>query len=438
MSKAISIEQLETLRAGFFSDGENLLRMNAAMKMGVSDAAESRAEDVENPMIFSVELTSGEVTDQKSSGRCWLFAGLNTMRYQIMRKLNLETFELSQNHMMFYDKLEKANYFLESVLSTMDQPLDSPLMRHLLASPVQDGGQWDMFTALVEKYGCVPRAIMPETFHSANTSKMNELLTCKLREDALLLREAGTGASSLKESMVAEIYRMLSICLGAPPTRFTFEYRDKDKQFFRDEDLTPKAFYEKYVGQTLADYVPVINAPTQDKPYNRTYTVKYLGNVVGGRPIKYLNLPSKDLKALAIAQLQDESPVWFGCDVGKMHQRDRGIMGTHTFDYEALLGVRFGMDKAARLNSCESVLTHAMVFLGVNLTSDGRPNRWKVENSWSKERGQDGYYVMTDAWFDEYTYQVVVNKKYLTPAQLDAFAQEPIALEPWDPFGSLA
>lgn len=437
MRNAITPDMLDGFRHAFEADPINCLRKNAVVRGGLTAAA-NPCEDVENPMIFSIELETGKVTDQKSSGRCWLFAGLNTLRFEVMKHLNLETFELSQNYQMFYDKLEKANYFLESILATVDQPLDSRLVMHLMANPVQDGGQWDMFCALVEKYGCVPKAVMPETFHSGNTRQMNQLLTCKLREDALTLRAAGERAPALKAEMLAEIYRMLCICLGEPPRSFTFEYRDKDKEYHCESPLTPREFYQKFVGQALDDMVAVINAPTADKPYGHAFTVAYLGNVAAGRPIKYLNLPSEELKRLAIAQLRDGRPVWFGCDVGQMLERDRGIMGVHTFDYEALLGVHFGMDKAQRLDAGESALTHAMVLLGVNLDAQGRPNRWKVENSWSEKSGQDGYYIMTDDWFDQFNYQVVVDKKYLTEAQRAAYEQAPIVLNPWDPMGALA
>lgn len=438
MYNPISKDLLSTLARDFAADPVNSIRMHAVVKHGVSDAAENHLEDVNNPMTFSIELESGKITDQKSSGRCWLFAGLNTMRFEIMKKLNLKTFELSQNYQMFYDKLEKANYFLESIIKTSDEPLDGRLVNFLLQNPMQDGGQWDMFAALIEKYGCVPKYVMPETYHSSNTADMVRLLTAKLREDALILRAETGDKMALKEKMLGEIYRMLCICLGTPPEKFDFEYRDKDKNFHRDAGLTPLEFYKKYVGQSMDDYVSVINAPTADKPYYKSYTVDYLGNVAGGRAVKYLNLPNDELKALAIAQLKDGTPVWFGCDVGKMQMRKRGIMGMRTFDYEKLLNVSFGMDKAQRLDTGESMLTHAMVFLGVNLDDEGKPNRWKVENSWSDERGQDGYYIMTDEWFDQYNYQIVVHKKYLSPEQLAAYEQDPIVLKPWDPMGSLA
>lgn len=439
---AISNEMLHQFSANFHADEKNAIRQHATMKVGLSEAAENAQENIDNPMIFSIELQdTGKITNQKSSGRCWLFAALNTMRYEIIHKLNLDTFELSQNYQMFWDKMEKANYFLESIIATADEPVEGRLVAHLLMAPMQDGGQWDMYAALADKYGCVPKALMPETFHSSNTRMMCKFLTLKLREDAKLLREAihsGEGdVQAMKTDMLQEIYNMLVICLGEPPKTFTFEYRDKDKVYHRDENLTPKAFFDKYVGLNLSDYVSVINAPTADKPYGKTFTVSYLGNVVGGRPVKYLNLPSEDVKKLAIAQLSDDKPVWFGCDVGQMSTRESGIMGMHTYDYEKLLGVKFGMNKAERLDYGESLMTHAMVFVGVNLV-DGKPNRWKVENSWSEKSGQDGYYLMTDEWFDEYNYQIVINKKYMTDEQREAFEQEPILLKPWDPMGSLA
>ncbi|MDR0397219.1 MAG: C1 family peptidase [Oscillospiraceae bacterium] len=443
MPVEISVQNLEAMKRSFRADPANRIRMNAIIKHGIADAAENALEKSVNPMAFSIDIPTGKITAQMKSGRCWLFASLNTLRIEVMRKLNLETFELSQSWAMFWDKLEKANYFLESILETLDEPTDSRLIAHLLSNPVQDGGQWDMFCALADKYGVVPKDAYPETFHSSETMHMNHLITAKLREFACSLREQHTtGAplatlSSQKDAMMNEIYRILTLCCGEPPERFDFEIRDKDKGFHRDLNITPKEFYDKYIGRALDDYVSVINAPTADKPYYKTFTVAYLGNVKGGRAVKYLNLPIDEQKALAIAQLSDNEPVWFGCDVGKMLNRGAGMMGMHTFDYESALGSVFGMDKAQRLDYGHSMMTHAMVLLGVNLI-DGKPNRWKVENSWGKDSGQEGYYIMTDEWFSEYNYQVVVNKKYLSPDQIKAWEQEPITLKPWDPMGSLA
>jgi bleomycin hydrolase len=393
---------------------------------------------------FSLELQTGKMTAQNSSGRCWLFAGLNVLRFATMKKLNLETFEFSQNYQMFWDKLEKVNFFLESILRTLDEPTEGRLVNWLLGAPLNDGGQWDMFVNLVDKYGVVPKYSMPETYHSSNTGEMNWLLTMRLHEDAARLRNAyrleGLSLAALrerKEAMLAEAYRMLCECLGEPPKRVDLECRDKDGKYIQHLGLTPLEFAERFVPVAAHDYVSLIHAPTADKPFDRTYTVKFLGNVEGGRQVLYLNVVMPTLKRLALAQLQDGEPVWFGCDVGKMMDRETGVLDARLYDFGALLGMEFGLDKAERLDYRESVMTHAMVFQGVNLV-DGVPNRWKVENSWSEKAGKDGYFVMSDEWFNEYLYQVVVHKKYLSPAMLTALAQEPIQLEPWDPMGSLA
>ena len=347
----ITREMLEAFSGAFQSSAKNQVAKNAVVKSGLSAAAENLQEQIDNPMTFSIEIETGKITNQKQSGRCWLFAALNCMRFEVMKKLNLETFELSQNYQMFWDKLEKANFYLDSVIATADEARDSRLIAHLLSSPEGDGGQWDMYCAIADKYGCVPKYAMPETFQSSQTGMMVKLITLKLREDAKLLRAAvkeGKDAGAMKTEMLGEIYRILVVSLGEPPKTFTFEYRDKDKNFHRDADITPRVFYEKYVGLALSDYVSIINAPTADKPYYKTFTVEYLGNVVGGRPVKYLNLPAGDMRELAIKQMSDGEPVWFGCDVGQMLLREQGIMGMNTFDYENLLDVKFGLDKAGR------------------------------------------------------------------------------------------
>ena len=301
-----------------------------------------------------------------------------------------------------------------------------------------------MFCNLIEKYGVVPKDAMPETAASSATREMTRYLTMKLREFACTLRtghQEGKTVEELrqqKEAMMETIYNMLCISLGKPPKTFTLEVRNKQKEFIRDENLTGKEFFQKYIGWELSDYVSLINAPTADKPYHKTYTVKMLGNVKEGRPVKYLNLPVEDLKKAAIAQMQDGHPVWFGCDVGQSSLREGGVMDLNAIQVNSLFGTEFTMNKAQRLDYGESLMTHAMVFQGVNLDENGNPTRWRVENSWGKDAGVDGYYVMSDDWFTEYTYQIVVNKKYLTAQQVEELAQEPIELEPWDPMGSLA
>lgn len=444
MKEAVSAAKLEEMEKKFRSERANIVAMDAVANTGVKDNAKRPEAFRTDLHQFSVSLKPGDITNQERSGRCWMFASLNTMRYQVMQKLNLKTFELSQNYLLFYDKLEKANYFLENILETLDEPVDGRLLSWLLMGPLGDGGQWDMICALIDKYGVVPKASMPETYSSSKTMEMCSVMTEKLREDACRLRQAhesGRHMSELramKDDMMQTMYNMLCICLGVPPKKVDLEVRDKDDKFIRDTGLTPKEFFSKYVGMDLSQYISLINAPTKDKPYYRSYTVKFLGNVKEGRKVRYVNLPIEELKNAAIAQLKDGQPVWFGCDVGKSSERNAGLMATDLYDLGALFNTEFTMNKAERLDYHHSLMTHAMVFQGVNLDEQGKPNRWRVENSWGKDPGKDGYFVMTDNWFNEYMYQVVVNKKYLSKKVLDAYESEPIELEPWDPMGSLA
>lgn len=440
----ITNEMLSRFSADFNADKCHRIAMNAVTQNGVTKSAVSQAALREDVHQFSINLKQGEITNQKSSGRCWMFAALNTMRFAIIKKLNLETYELSQNYPLFWDKLEKSNYFLENILATLDEPTGGRLIAWLLSAPLGDGGQWDMFCALVDKYGVVPKDAMPETECSSNTREMDKFLTLKLREYACKLRAMhaeGKSAQELageKEAMLSTIYRMLCICLGEPPKTVTLEVRDKDDKFIRDAGITPQEFFKKYVGWDLNKYVSLINAPTADKPYGRTFTVRFLGSVHEGRPVKYLNLPIESLKRAAIAQLKDGQPVWFGSDVGQWLVRQGGLMDMNVLELEQLFDTDFPMDKAQRLDYGESLMTHAMVFQGVNLDENGKPDRWRVENSWGPDAGAGGYYVMSDKWFSEFTYQVVVDKKYLAEEQREELDQAPIALEPWDPMGSLA
>ncbi|WP_251207988.1 C1 family peptidase [Acetatifactor aquisgranensis] len=444
MSESITKELLEQFEKNCSADAACQVAKNAVVENGLKASAKNGEAQRTSRHSFSVNLKQGAITNQKQSGRCWMFAALNTFRFEVIKKLNLENFEISQSYMFFYDKLEKANFFLESILDTLDEPTGSRLIAWLLSAPMNDGGQWDMLCSLVDKYGVVPKYAMPESKASSASGEMDWVLTVKLREDACRLRKAyADGAkreelASRKEEMLGEIYRILCICLGEPPKTFDFEVEDKDGKFIRECGLTPKAFFEKYVGLNLNDYISLINAPTADKPYHRSYSVKFLGNVKEGRQVRYLNLEIEELKKAAIAQMKDGSPVWFGCDVGKCSTRDGGVMDTNVYKLEELLGMKFGMDKAERLDYGESLMTHAMVFQGVNLDESGKPNRWRVENSWGEEPGEKGYYVMSDDWFDEYMYQIVVNKKYLSEELVKEYESEPILLEPWDPMGSLA
>ncbi|MGF2114519.1 aminopeptidase C [Enterococcus casseliflavus] len=415
----------------------------SVVKNGITASAENVSAKVNNVPVFSVDVTTGKVSNQKQSGRCWMFAALNTFRHKMLNDFNLKEFELSQNHTFFWDKYEKANYFYENILATANEPLTSRKVAFLLQTPQQDGGQWDMIVSIFQKYGVVPKTVMPESSNSSNSRDLNNYLNKKLRKDAVALRQLvaeGKTAEDIqtaKEAMLEDIYRFLATSLGTPPETFDFEYRDEDKNYHIDRNLTPQSFYEKYVGVDLDDYVSIINAPTADKPYNQSYTVEMLGNVVGGKEVKYLNVDMPTFKKLAIAQLEQGESVWFGCDVGQSSTRDTGIMALDAYDINDLFDIDFTMTKAERLDFGESLMTHAMVLTGVDLI-DGKSTKWKVENSWGEKVGTNGFFVMSDAWMDEYTYQIVVRKEFLTAEQLAAFEAEPTVLAPWDPMGALA
>ncbi|PIO82969.1 aminopeptidase [Loigolactobacillus backii] len=443
MSQEITPEILKQYQENLQKHPQAASLKRAVMNNGILAASENTDAKVAMTQTFSVDLTAEKVADQKQSGRCWMFAALNTMRRSLADQFNLKDFELSQNYTNFWDKFEKSNYFYENVLSTATEPTSSRKVAFLMATPQQDGGQWDMLTALIAKYGIVPKSVMPETYNSSRSSELNSTLNLKLRKDAVTLRQmvatnaSETNINTARNQMLNEDYRILVYALGEPPVKFDFEYRDDDKAYHLDRNLTPQTFFKKYVGWNLDDYQSIINAPTDDKPYNHMYTIEMLGNVVGGRRVQHLNLDIATFKQLAIEQLQAGESVWFGSDVGQSSDRKVGIMDPEIYKADELFDVDFGMTKAERLDYGESLMTHAMVITGVDLVDD-KPTKWKVENSWGDKVGEKGYFVMSDAWFDEYVYQIVINKKYL-PADLKKVTEEdPKVLEPWDPMGALA
>ncbi len=428
-----------------FQDNSKLRAVeNAVTHNGLLKSLETRQSQVENDHVFSIDLTKDKVANQKASGRCWMFAALNTFRHKLISDLNLDNFELSQAHTFFWDKYEKSNWFLEQVIATADQELGSRKVKFLLDVPQQDGGQWDMVVALFEKYGVVPKSAYPESVSSSNSRELNQYLNKLLRQDAQILREAvaaGVGAEGIraqKEALLQEIFNFLAVNLGLPPRTFDFAYRDKDNNYHSDKNITPQEFFKKYVGLNLSDYVSVINAPTADKPYGKSYTVDMLGNVVGSRAVRYLNLDMTRFKELAIAQMQAGETVWFGSDVGQISDRQKGILATNIYDFDTAMNISFTQDKAGRLDYSESLMTHAMVLTGVDLAENGEPLKWKVENSWGEKVGDKGYFVASDAWMDEFTYQIVVRKEFLTDEELAAYEAEPTVLAPWDPMGALA
>ena len=445
--KQVTFDDIAASSEAFGQDRANAVAKNAATAQGIRAVARVPEAAALNTTTFDVEVVQGDRCDQQRSGRCWMFASLNTMRFRIIHDLNLKTFELSQAYPLFFDKLEKSNWFLENIIDTVEEPLSGRLVAYLLTDPVSDGGQWDMFRALVKKYGVVPKEAMPESANSRNTSDLDRYLTRYLRGAAKRLREtfaAGGTVDDLREmkkTMMDEIWRMLAVSLGEPPQEFDVRIRNKDNELVASGTYTPQRFFEEVVKMDVDDYVSLISAPTADKPFGHVYTVSRLGNVVEAGGVRYLNLPVDELKRVAVAQLKDGLPVWFGCDVAQSYLREEGVMDTASLDVDALFGfpVEGCMDRAERLDYGESLMTHAMVFEGVNLDAEGKPTLWKVENSWGKDHGKNGFDSITDAWFDEYVYQVVVDKKYLTEEQRATYeTEEATLLEPWDPMGSLA
>ena len=444
MRENITLSNIRKFNKSFNSSSSNQLARNALIQNDINKVAVHWENFSKINHVFSNTISKQlPVTNQKSSGRCWGFAGLNLLRLEIAKNYNLSNFEFSQNYFMFWDKLEKANYFLENILKTLDQNYDSRLMMHLLQAPVQDGGQWDMFVNLIEKYGLVPKSVMPETNHSSKSSMMNYFLTHKLRECAFILRKSKKPRTTIKqlrskkEEMISVIYSLLCMFLGNPPTKFDWSIKDKNNKFTRFNNLDPLDFYHKFTKVKLKNKVCLIHAPMSNKKMNELYTIDFLGNVVGGNIIKYANVEINELKKAAIKSIKNDEAVWFGCDVGKMFNRELGIMDMDLYDYEKLFDTKFKMNKASRLEYGDSAMTHAMLFTGVDLKGN-TPTKWRVENSWGDKNGDKGYYLMSDSWFDEYNYEVVVDKKYLSNKSLEIFNRKPHNLEPWDPMGALA
>jgi bleomycin hydrolase len=419
---------------------QNALR-RVLMKNELSTLFDKQEQKSLTQFKFSHEIKTLPVTYQKQSGRCWIFAGLNLLREIIASKYDLKDFELSQNYTAFYDKLEKINYFIEIMDDFLEVDQDDRTLQHILKTGIQDGGQWDMFVSLIEKYGVVLKESMVETSSSSSTAFMNKLINVKLRlyaADARRLKHAGKESDlpALKSKTLNELYTFLTTNFGVPPKTFDFEYVAKD-EYHTIKNLTPQLFYQEHVGDILKDYVSIIHAPTKDKPYMKTYSVAYLGNVIGGRDIKYLNLEMKDLKGLVLKQLLNKELVWFGADVARYGDKVSGVWDDESYDFENMLEMNLFMTKEDELDYSQGAMNHAMVITAVNL-SDEKPNRWKIENSWGDANGQKGYYLASDTWFDRYVYQAVIHQKYLTEEMRQAWKKEPKILKPWDPMGSLA
>ena len=441
MNGALTTADLELMRKEFAANPTYRMVQNAATQTAVKDLVLDR--EVVTGIDHSVShlLDDWKPTDQAKSGRCWLFAGLNLLRVGAARAMNLKDFEFSQNHIMYWDKLERANYFLEAMIETAERDIDDRTVAQLMTTVADDGGQWNMFVALVRKHGLVPKSAMPETKSSADTDQMNSVLRRVLRQgakDVRALLPRGTEAMrARKQEILTVVHRVLTMHLGTPPEQFDWQWTDKDRGFHRDGVMTPTDFASKYVTLPLDEFICLVHDPRETSPIGRTFTVEYLGNVVDGDRVVYLNVDVATMKQIAKQTVVAGEPVWFGCDVDQMMRNDLGIWDAELFDYAGFYDTTFELDKAERLMFHETAMTHAMLFSGVDVVDDVA-RRWRVENSWGEERGQKGFYTMNDSWFDEYVFEIAARRNAL-PAELQAaLDEEPIVLPAWDPMGSLA
>ena len=388
---------------------------------------------------FSHSVPSKGITNQKSSGRCWLFTGLNVMRAKMIASENLGAFEFSQVYNFFFDQLEKSNLFLQGIIDTRKNPIDDRTVEWLFKHPLSDGGTFTGVADLVAKYGVVPKGVMKESYTSDNTSAFSSLLTRKLREFAIELRKAHEGGAkenelqNMKKEQLKVVYKMLANVYGVPPTEFMWAPKDANGKYREEPQLyTPKAFYEKYVNINMQDdYIMFMNDPA--RPYWKSYEIEYDRHLYDGHNWLYINLPIEEIKAMAIASIKDSTMMYFSCDVGKFLNSERGTLDLNNFKYEELFGIEFGMDKRERIMSFDSGLSHAMTLMAVDLDKDGKPKKWQVENSWGPKSGFNGTLIMTDEWFNEYMFRLVVDKKYVPENILKILDEKPIMLPAWDP-----
>lgn len=420
------------------------LARNAATQVGIQAASLNREKIQHTSTAVSHRLDDWKATSQRKSGRCWLFSSLNFLRSRARESLGVKNFEFSQSYVFFWDKFERANWFLTDIIATSDEPVDGRLVQFLLGDVLGDGGQWDMAVSVYMKYGLVPKEVMPESEASTNSRPMNARLRAVLHIGALRLREAIAAGASAEEvdtqrrKILADVWKILVVCLGEPPARFNWQWRDDEGNFHRDGEITPHEFYERHVGVDLSEYICLVDDPRPENPKGSMETVEHLGNVVGGRPIRYLNAPVDEIKRIAAAQIAAGEPVWFGADVSQPYDRGLGFFVTGIHDYDGLFDVDFSSTKLERVRSGESAMDHAMLFTGVDLDEAGEPRAWRVENSWGDEPGDSGFFTMDDQWFTDNVFEVVVPKSALPEDLAAAVDSEPIVLPAWDPMGTLA
>jgi len=439
MGQGITPQMLEKFKKEYAMTPSDRAIHNAMAANDVSKLAVNQANQSEMDTYFTYSVPSKGITDQQSSGRCWLFTGLNVMRSKVINEYGLSSLTFSPVYNFFFDQLEKSNLFLQAVIDTGEKPMEDKTVEWLFKHPLSDGGTFTGVADLAAKYGIVPAGVMPETYASNNTNRFTSLIKRKLREDGLILRDrlaAGTKSKelqALKTDMLGEIYHMLVLGFGEPTTTFKWAPKDaRGKYMWEPKEYTPQTFYAEFIGEDYQhDYIMLMNDPTRE--YWKTYEIQYDRHTYDGHNWLYLNLPLEDIKEMAIASIKDSTMMYFSCDVGKELDSKRGLLDLANYDYESLLGIKFGMDKAQRIRTFDSGSSHAMTLMAVELDTEGHPTMWKVENSWGAASGHNGHLIMTDEWFNEYMFRLVVNKRYASDKVKQAVQQKPILLPCWDP-----
>lgn len=438
----LSAKQLTNLEHSFNADVHNRIAMNAVTAVGVEKVAKNYDRARLLQRNFSVSVDNGKVTQQDRSGRCWLFSSLNVARYVAKKALNVKKFEFSQNYAMFYDKLERINYFTQDVAALVrsGEPSDSRLVQHLLNDVMGDGGQWTMAMNVYSKYGAVPKSLYPETASSMNTGPMNTQLRHLLHRAVSRMYADPASIDQIVAQTIEAGHRMLTIHLGEPPRSFEWEWTDQDDQFHRAGVMTPVEFFQTYVQAGLEDYVCLVDDPRSEHPKGKKIGIEHLGNVIGGTATEYLNVDNQFMKDCVRRILQEQHiPVWFGADCRPMMDRESGAWAMDLFEYDKIYQQDFSMTKEERVRFAQSAMNHAMVFVGVDVDEDGQTtHRWRVENSWGKKIADKGYFTMSDDWFSEYVYEVAVPKSMLPEEYQQALLEPTIMLPAWDPMGALA
>lgn len=435
-SQSINHEDIKKMAAQLDTNPAKTALTNAISNNSIQKLALNQENKGKVNFFINTKVETKGITNQKSSGRCWMFTGLNVLRAKVIQKYDLDEFQFSHTFLFFYDQLEKANLFYNGMIETAFLPMEDREVEWLLKNPIGDGGQWTGVVDLVTKYGLVPAEAMPETYQSENTRVMSSLLRRKLRDDGLEMRQLGQSRLShealyeMKNQKLAEVYQILAYCLGEPPVDFEWQYKNKDGKVSETQKFSPVEFYEEILDINFDDYVMLMNDPGKDM--NQLYEIKYDRHMQEGGNWKYINLETDQIKKFAIASLQENEGMYFSCDVGKQLESEKGFLDMNTYDYSSLFGVDFHMDKKSRIQTYESGSTHGMALMGANVIEDGNADKWLLENSWG-DKGHQGYLIMTDEWFDEYMFRLVVHKKYIDEETLKLLEQEAIILPPWDP-----